>query len=337
MRRFLGLESFDPAGLSRPIVTWGIFDGVHRGHQKLLAELAAWARQAGGQAVVLTFDPHPRSVLEHRAVPFLTSLEHRLLLLERNGADATLVVNFNRAFANQSAEEFFRAQLVGRLGVRCILLGESASFGKGRLGNPDVLREVAAGVGVEVRTSAPLLADGAVVSSTAIRRELELGNLGRAAAMLGRPVAVLGTVVRGAGRGRTLGFPTANLDLHHEARPPVGVYGTRTRLRTPEDARIFLSLTNIGTCPTFDRGGGGRGGGGGGGGGGRPTERVEVHLLDFEGSLYGQDLEVEFLFKIRDERRFDGPSSLVAQLERDRAFLLERATKPVGPLAPPVG
>lgn len=295
-----------------PVATIGMFDGVHRGHQKIIECIRHYALARKGESVVITFDRHPKSIIENRPPSFITSLQHRLALLERQGVDHTIILQFDQKFAQMTAEDFIREILVDWLGVRCIVLGFNCHFGKDREGDITLVRKLADKYGFEVYGCPPVIYRGQVISSTAIRKAILEGELEKAEAMLGRPVSVLGTVVKKSGRGRILGYPTANLDLHHEVRPPRGVYGTKVRWAEQE----HLALTNIGLRPTFAP---------------EPftsedeTLEIEVHILDFQGSLYGQTLEVQILFKIRDEMTFQTVDELKAQIQRDKEVLLKKA------------
>ena len=294
--------------LEEPVATIGAFDGVHRGHQAVIETTVGWAREVGGHAVVVTFDPLPKAVLGAGNAPCLTSLDHRLVLIRRLGVDAAVVLEFDRGLAEMPARRFVEDVLVGWLGARRLVLGQDATFGRGREGNARMLGAMASEGLVEVRTPPPVLHRGQVVSSTAIREAVARGDLDEAAAMLGRPFSLYGTVVRGAERGRSLGFPTANLDLHNEAIPPDGVYATITAL----GSAALPSLTYIGRRPTFEGAGGQR--------------MVEVHILDHTGDLYGRRLEVRFVKKLRDDIRFPSPQALVEQMKADRQAALEAIT-----------
>jgi len=308
MRTYRGLEGVTQAAFRDPAVTIGVFDGVHRGHQAVLQALREEAAREGGESVVITFDTHPRGVLTGAPPPLLTSLEHRLELFERAGIDATIVLHFDERLADVTAEAFVRDVIVGRIGARAVVLGADSHFGRGREGNVAFLEREKPRYGFRLR-AVPLLPDEAApggaehVSSTAIRRAISEGRLDDAARMLGRPPALLGRVVPGDGRGRSIGFPTANLEPLHDVRPPRGVY----LALVPLACAVHRALVNVGVRPTFD---------------GPPREVIEVHILGFSGDLYGRTLKVRFLRKLRDERRFPSVPALVAQIERDRADAL---------------
>jgi len=307
MRRIEGLENLSPGTFRRPVAALGVFDGVHLGHRAVLDAAAALAGEAGGEPVAVTFDIHPRVVVEGAGPDLLTSLPHRLLLLGRAGAAAAVVLRFDPVLRERSAESFLEDVLVGRMGISGLVLGPDSHFGKDRRGNPDLAERVLRPRGVPVRSVGRVAVAAGPVSSTAIREALRAGDLDRAAAMLGRPVSVLGTVVRGDGRGRSLGAPTANLDLALELRPPRGVYVGRTE--TP-DGTARWCLVNVGGRPTFHPEG-------------AAEDTVEAWIPGFEGDLYGRALEVSFLERLRDERRFSGPADLREQIGRDHASMVE--------------
>ena len=298
--------------INNPVAAIGMFDGVHRGHQKIIETIRHYALEKNGESLVITFDRHPKNIIESRTPSFITSLEHRLVLLERLGVDHAVVLNFNQKLAQTTAKDFIHEILVSWLGVKCIVMGFDCHFGKNREGDLALVRKLADKYGFEVYDCPPVIYQGQTISSTAIRQAILDGELEKAEGMLGRPVSILGTVVMRSGRGRVLGFPTANLALHHEVRPPRGVYGTKVRWAEKE----YLALTNIGIRPTFeselysseDE-----------------TLETEVYILDFNENIYGLDLEVQFLFKIRDEKRFETENELKAQIEKDKEVLLKRA------------
>jgi riboflavin kinase/FMN adenylyltransferase len=285
-----------------------VFDGIHRGHRAVLARTREMAARKNGEVVVLTFDVHPRKVTTGAPPPLITSLAHRLLLLGREGVDVTVVLRFDAAMRETPAETFVEEVLLRGIGAVGVVLGHDSHFGHDRRGNVGLLREMLDPRGIPVESTEPVtLSEGTVVSSSAIRAAVSTGDLVEAGRLLGRTPALFGTVVRGDQRGRTLGFPTANLDMRHELRPGRGVYGARTTIA----GRTWPAVVNIGGRPTF-----------------RPADddgdTVEVHVLGFDGDLYGQDLEVTLFEKLRDEQRFDGPEALRDQITRDCLALLGR-------------
>lgn len=286
-----------------PVVTLGVFDGVHRGHRRLLDRAREIAASIGGEVVVVTFHVHPRAVTTGKAPPLVTSLPHRLLLLERAGVDATVVLHFDEALRDLSAEDFVEEILVARIGVRALVLGHDSHFGKDRRGDFELASRLLAPRGIPVERVEPVrMPDGRIVSSSEIRSAVARHELALSEDLLGRPPALFGTVVRGDGRGRTLGFPTANLDLGGELRPSRGVYGASLAI----DGRTWPAVVNIGGRPTFHPEG-------------DAADTVEVHVIGFSGDLYGRSLEVRMFGRLRDERRFSGAEELRAQIARDVA------------------
>lgn len=300
----LELDGAFPPAPNGAVVSVGVFDGVHMGHQEILRRNVEAARALGARPTVVTFRQHPKSVLLGRAPRTLTSLDHRLELFRRAGIEHTVALTFDDTLRSIPAARFAHEFLAERLDARRLVLGFDSKFGRGREGTPEFL--VAQGLAVDV--VGQVVVAGRPVSSTAIREAVELGDLAGAAAMLGRPVAVYGEVVAGDRVGRGIGFPTANLDLHHELHPPTGVYAVRARVvRYGRDTRMGPDLpgvANIGYRPTLE--------------GIRPeTPRIEVHLLDFEGDLYGEHVELEFEAYLRPERKFAGLPELRAQIGLD--------------------
>ena len=290
-----------------PVMTLGVFDGVHIGHQKVLRETLAWARAQEGESVVVTFDRHPESVVSEKHPPMITPLRHRLILLEGLGVDVCVVLKFDAAMAAMPPEDFVREIMHDWLKVRGIIWGFDCRFGRGAKGDLRLLERLAPAYNFQVCSVEPVKLGGVVVKSTTIREAIMKGDLDSAARMLGRPFSLLGTVVHGDHRGRTLGFPTANLDLHHEVRPPQGIYSSRVLF----ERQVYKALTCIGIRPTFESQ--------------TPREVVEVHLLDFNGDLYGNDIEVRFLRWLREERRFPSVDALIAQMNRDKAQVMGEA------------
>ncbi|GIW71763.1 MAG: riboflavin biosynthesis protein [Planctomycetota bacterium] len=313
MRVYRELAALRPAAFRSPAVTMGVFDGVHRGHRRLLAALHEAAARTGGEAVVLTFERHPRAVLGEDPPPSITTLEHRLELLCAAGVDAAVVLPFDRALAAMPAERFAREVLARRLGARAVVLGEDARFGHGRQGDLALLRRLAPELGFEV-VAVPLLREGGAregsgaaaqpVSSSAVRAAIAAARLQEAERLLGRPVTITGRVVAGQGLGRRLGVPTANLQPLHELLLPHGVYAAQLAL----GGRLWPAMMSIGVRPTVAPPGA------------PPT--VEVHLIGFEGELYGQVLRVEVLARLRDEERFPSLQALQQAMARDREAAL---------------
>jgi riboflavin kinase/FMN adenylyltransferase len=294
----------DPAQAPRgPAVAIGNFDGVHRGHQALVAAARA-AAGTDGEAGVLTFDPHPaRFFAPALAPPMLLPLERRLELLAEAGAVFAVVEPFDRALAAMDPETFVKEVLVGALAARHVVVGYDFSFGRGRAGRAADLEALGRAHGFGVTVVPAVTVDGLVCSSTKIREFLLEGRVEGAALLLGRPFDLTGEVVRGAARGRTIGVPTANLRPDSELVPKTGIYAARAR--RPDDPRFcHAAALSIGTNPTFVEGGG---------------VTVEAHLLDFEGDLYGARLRLELVARLRDERRYGSVEELLAAIQQDIA------------------
>lgn len=300
MRIVRGLESYPPDATASAVAL-GVFDGIHLAHRKILATAVARARDAGVAAVACTFDPHPVQVLLPGRAPVpLSTLDERLTLIGETGIDAVVVVEFTGALAAMEPEAFVKDVLLGRLHAREVIVGFNHTFGRGARGNAELLQALSGRLGFRAHVVPPLLVDGVPVSSSEIRAALGAGNVERASRYLGRPYAVNGDVVAGAGRGRTLGFPTANVRTDRPLLIPPGVYASRVRVAP---SSLHPAVVNIGIRPTF----------------GESVLVVEAHLLDFSGGLYGHTVRVEFVERIRDERRFSGPDALRQQIERDIA------------------
>ncbi|HUI07127.1 MAG TPA: bifunctional riboflavin kinase/FAD synthetase [Verrucomicrobiae bacterium] len=278
----------------------GVFDGIHLGHQRVIGQARDDARQGGGTSIVLTFDPHPMHVLRPDNAPqLLTSTGHKLALIEKLGIDACLALTFDKAFSLTPPEQFIDSVARQANSLQEICVGTRFRFGHNRAGDVRLIEALAPKYGFIAREIASVMLDNEMISSTAIRQHVLGGRLDRAAAMLGRPFSVLGTVEPGDHRGRELGFPTANLNPHNEVLPPDGVYAVRAAI----DKETHGAVANVGVRPTFP---------------GRPPQRIlEVHILDFDRAIYGRDVEVLFLQKLRDEKRFDTPDALKVQIAAD--------------------
>jgi len=294
----------------RPIVmALGFFDGVHRGHRKVIEETVDTARRLGGEAWVLTFATHPMRILKPgSAPPLLTSSNHKLALVRRLGVDGCLLVPFSRELAALSPELFVEQLCGGVRSLREILVGSNWRFGRRGAGDVGLLRKLAGKHGVAVTAVRPVMRRGAAISSTRIRNEVAHGNLAEAGRMLGRPFSVLGTVARGRTMGRRLGFRTANLDPHNEVLPPIGVYAVKAALdacarkAAGTGNRPCDGVVNLGVRPTF---------------GGDAPRQIELHLIDLNADLYGSDIEVFFVQRLRNERRFFSVKELSGQISRD--------------------
>jgi riboflavin kinase/FMN adenylyltransferase len=285
------------------VLAIGNFDGVHLGHQTVIAEARARARAAGTGFAVLTFEPHPRSVFQPGTAPFrLTPLRDKARGLAELGVERLIAHRFDIAFAQKSAEDFVREILVEGLGVRHVVVGYDFVFGNRRRGTPAVLRVLGESAGFGVSVVDPVTsATGAVYASTAIREHLSAGRPREAAALLGRPWEIGGRVMVGDRLGRTIGFPTANVALGNYLRPAAGVYAVRVGLDEGGTTRWHAGAANLGWRPTV---------------GGRDL-RLEAHILDFAGDLYGRRIRVAFIDYLRGERRFAGLDELKAQIAAD--------------------
>ena len=288
-----------PAPLRDAIVALGNFDGFHLGHQAVVGEAVRWGREEGRPVIVATFDPHPMRLFRPDVPWFrLTTLDQREELFAAAGADAMLVFHFDAELAGTTAEEFICTLLVDRLGAAGVVTGEDFTFGKARAGNMDVLRRLGAGCGLRSRAVGPVMLDGEVVSSTRIRHALRAGDCEAATWLMTRPFAVRGIVQHGDKVGRTIDFPTANLDMGHYLRPAYGIYAVTARL---PDGRTLKGAANLGIRPTFDP----------------PKELLEPYFFDFAEDLYGQEIEVALVHFLRPEAKFDSLEALTAQIARD--------------------
>ena len=285
-----------PAGFGPSGVAIGNFDGVHVGHLEILRRVVELASETGCVPTVLTFHPHPARILApDRAPKLIVTLEQRLRLFEAAGIAATLVQPFSTHLAALTPREFCNGILIGALGAQCVMVGEDFRFGVRQTGDVDTLRSF----GIEVRPVEEIGLAGVRASSTAIRRLVEEGRVSRARRMLGRPFALEGPVVHGRGIGRTLTVPTLNLASENELLPATGVYVTRTRDEATD--REWASITNVGYRPTFGDGG----------------LTVETYLLDSPPAEAPERIEVQFLARVRGERKFESPEALKAQILRD--------------------
>jgi riboflavin kinase/FMN adenylyltransferase len=291
----------DLASLPGPLfLAIGVFDGVHLGHQAVISTSARHANEGGGTAVVVTFDPHPVKVLRPDNAPhLLTATQHKIALIRDLGVAHLLVLHFDRAFAATSPEDFVCQLVENSKPLREICVGHEWSFGKGRSGNLALLKERGAAAGFNVIGVEAVKVNGEVVSSTAIRKAVEEGNLVKATQMLGREYTILGTVVRGAQLGRQLGFPTANLSAHSEQFPPNGVYVAEARM----GGLLYRGVANLGFRPTVSSG--------------KPERLLELHLFDLDHEVYGEEMEVRFLRYLRPEQKFADIEALRTQIATD--------------------
>lgn len=297
MQVFRGVPEHSAHGC---VLTIGNFDGVHRGHQALLAKLVAQSRATGLPSAVLTFEPHPREYFTHENRPRrLTSLREKIQLLADQGVDRLYIGRFNARFAALTAEEFVEDVLIRGLCVRHLMIGDDFCFGKGRRGNFSMLQAAGRDTGFTVEAMQTLAHEGERVSSSAVRAALEEGDMPHAARLLGRPYSIRGRVMHGDKIGRTIGFPTANIQLKHRSPPLMGIYTVSVEGLAD---RPWPGVASVGVRPTINDAG-------------RPT--LEVHLFDWDQDCYDAHLKVNFLVKQRDEERYDSLEALTAQIARD--------------------
>ncbi|MEZ5290432.1 MAG: bifunctional riboflavin kinase/FAD synthetase [Vicinamibacterales bacterium] len=282
-----------------PVLALGNFDGLHRGHQKIVERIRRSAADRGTAAIVLTFDPHPpRVVRPDKAPPLLMTTRQKLAALDRAGVHGVAVVRFTEALSRWSPDAFVRNVLVDWLRVSEVWVGADFLFGHERAGTFSVLRTLGGQYGFRAEKIDPVRYKEFVVSSTRIRRLVAEGRVDEAGALLGHHYAIEGEVVRGAQRGRTLGFPTANLSTHNELVPPAGVYATAAEI----DGARWPAVTNVGVRPTFETAG---------------AVTVETHVLGLDRDLYGAAMSLSFIQRLRDERRFADIDALREQIEAD--------------------
>ena len=287
-----------PAEFRGGAVTIGNFDGVHQGHARIIERLQAAAMKISGPSVVFTFDPHPVRLLRpQNAPPPLTWTDRKAELLGLMNVDAMIAYPTDEALLQLTPVEFFDRIVRDRLDARAIVEGPNFSFGRDRAGNVNVLRDLATAAGIDVEIVEPLILDGEVVSSSRVRRLIADGQITEAGKLLTRPYRIRGMVVHGAGRGNKIGFPTANVDAIDTLLPKIGVYAGAVQIA----GQLFAAAINIGPNPTF----------------GEQSIKVEVHVIHWNGPLYGRVLEVDFLARLRDIQRFDGVDMLKQQLQLD--------------------
>ncbi len=281
-----------------PVLTLGNFDGMHLGHQAIFKKVVERARELGGTSIAFTFEPHPLKVLAPERSPKLLNTFHgKMKLFAATCVDVVICANFTRAFADQHPEDFARDVLHKQIGVREVYVGYDYAFGKGREGSIESLKQMGRTHGFGVGVIEPVRVNEAVVSSSAVRDMIANGQVEDSAQLLGRWYAIEGEVVHGSRRGRSLGFPTANLKTSNELIPAFGVYAVLARV----DGRTLKGAASIGIRPTFDAG---------------PVS-IEVFLFEFEGDLYGKDVEVVFVKRLRGEKKFPDADALVSQIRAD--------------------
>lgn len=308
MKTVMGIENFNDK--TKPVyLALGNFDGVHKGHQSLIQQVITKASTNGGQAVAFIFEPHPAQVLTpERAPRLLITPDRKAKLLEKMGLDVLIYNSFTREIAGWSPEQFVEKILVSKLQIREVFVGFNYTFGHRGAGTPELLKQMGQKSGFEVNVIAPVKYDGETISSSLIRKALEDGNILLAYNMLGYHPVIEGVVVEGEHRGSKIGFPTANVGVETIYNVPGnGVYAARAEV----DDRTYHCVVNIGSKPTFHK---------------EYPLSIEAHLMDFTGDIYGQDIRLFFIEKLRDEQRFESLEGLVAQIAQDRDRAQEIST-----------
>jgi len=291
-----------PDSLRGAVIALGNFDGFHRGHQAVAGEAIRWAQEQGRPSIIATFDPHPVTFFKPDLAPFkLTTLEQRQELYLAAGATAMLVCHFDAALAGTSAEDFIAKILVERFGAQGVVTGGDFTFGKGAKGNVELLRTLGGELGLQSRVVEAVAEGGEIVSSSRIRAALRDGDPQEAARLLTRPFAIRGIVEHGDKRGRTIGYPTANLGVEDYLRPKYGIYAVTGRILATGE--VLKGAANIGIRPQFEP----------------PKELLEPFFFDFTGDLYGQEIEVAFHHYLRGEAKFDSLDALIEQMVKDCA------------------
>jgi riboflavin kinase/FMN adenylyltransferase len=294
-------RSLEEVNLRNSWLTIGVFDGVHRGHQEIIRKLTTGAHTNDAPAVVLTFNPHPASVLSGHELKSLTLPDERADLLAKLGVDAVITERFTRELSTVTAYDFM-ARLSHQLGLQHLLIGYDFALGKGREGNATRLTEIGSELGYTVEVVSALSDESGVISSTEIRKLIEVGNVHEAARLLGHPYSLHGPVIHGDGRGRTIDVPTANISYSHDKMIPAkGIYACWAYLNDKK----YRAAINIGTNPTFTPD--------------KQSPNVEAHLLDFHQEIYGKDVRLEFVERLRDELKFDSVEKLLDQIWQDVA------------------
>ncbi len=297
MKVYHGLNEYHEP-VYRPVVTLGNFDGAHLGHRKIFELLKLEARKDQGTPLVITFFPHPLKIINPEKAPrLISSFEERLLLIKSCGIEYVACIPFTKDFAAWSPERFVQEILINKLGVKKVLVGEDFRFGKGRKAGLNFLRQSGKAHGFHVHRIAPVQINDQEVSSTRIRQAIQKGQVLKASKMLDRPYRINGSVVHGEKRGRTIGFPTANLDTNAELIPANGVYAVKA---TIEDIK-FSGVANLGVKPTFSG----------------KQFTIEINIFNFDNDIYGKSLQVDFIERIREERPFPNVQALIQQIQQD--------------------
>lgn len=292
-------HSLEEVTLQNSWLTVGVFDGVHRGHQEIIHKLTAGAHASGIPAVVLTFDPHPANVLGRGEIGLLTLPDERAELLASMNVDVVITERFTRELSVVTAFDFM-SRLKRHLGLKHLLIGYDFALGKGREGNAPRLTELGGDLGYSVEVVSALSDESGVISSTEIRKLVSVGNVAEAAQLMGHPYSLIGPVIRGDGRGKKIGVPTANIDYPREKIVPArGIYAGWANL----DGEKHMAAISIGVNPTFTPE--------------KQISSVEAYILDFDEDIYGKELKIEFVARLRDELKFDSVDALVGQIWKD--------------------
>jgi len=287
-----------------PVITLGNFDGVHLGHQRIFEKLKDEARMIHGEGVVITFEPHPLKVISpDHFLPLLTPFRKKMMLIEKSGIEKVLCIEFSLAFAEFSPSEFVRDILVKKVNAKKIVVGYNYHFGKGKTGDVETLRDICKLFNIRVEVMEALTIDHTIVSSSKIRELIRGGEVEKASKLLGRDYPIIGRVVGGTKRGHVLGFPTANLEISDELYPKTGVYAVEVLWMN----QSFKGLANLGSNPTFPPSSGGE----------KKGFSLEVHLLNFNEEIYGEEIQVNFKKRIRDEMCFNSSLDLIDQIRKD--------------------
>ncbi len=292
MRVIYGLRHFKLQNIN-PVIALGIFDGLHRGHQKIITALLKEAKRFHTKSLIITFFPHPQKESS------LYSLPHRLNLLEEAGVDLCLVIRFSPAFRRITAPEFLQKIIIKKINPRVVFIGRNFTFGKNAQGNWQMLKDYEKKARFKLRVIDVLTYKGSPISSSCIRTLIKRGKFAQAQKLLGRPVSIFGRVITGARLGRILGYPTANINPDHEILPPFGVYAVRVKL----DNRLLSGICYIGNRPTVKKA--------------ANKTNIEVHIFDFKNNLYGRRIQIEFIRRIRSQKRFGSIQALTRQIKRD--------------------
>ncbi len=305
MNVYYGLEEFRK--LDNAVVTSGTFDGVHLGHRKILNRLIEVARQTEGESVVITFYPHPRSVIspDNKVINLLSTLDEKIELLERSGIQHLVIIPFTREFSELTSEEFIQKILIQTIGTKTLVIGFDHRFGKNREGSFEYLKAHKENYGFEIEEISRQDIENIGVSSSKIRKALQDGDIELADHFLGRSYSLSGVIVKGKQLGRTIGFPTANIQVREVAKliPTNGVYAVKVKYKNEE----FKGMLNIGNRPTVDG----------------TFQTIEVNIFEFDREIYGENLTVEFIKKIRNEQKFNGLDELKAQIAKDKITCTE--------------